>query len=91
MEVTAIFAPASHSRSSLIVSCSTMEITFFLFCLGCTMDGKTCIKNPVILNMTGSGVPEEIRTPDARFRKPTLYPLSYEDMGTVDTDGKISL
>ena len=23
------------------------------------------------------GAPEAIRTPDARFRKPTLYPLSY--------------
>lgn len=25
-----------------------------------------------------SGAPEEIRTPDTRFRKPVLYPLSYE-------------
>ena len=28
----------------------------------------------------GCGTPERIRTSDARFRKPTLYPLSYESI-----------
>ena len=38
-------------------------------------------KSPVILEITGlSGARGEIRTPDARFRKPTLYPLSYASM-----------
>ncbi len=38
-------------------------------------------KSPVILEITGlSGARGETRTPDARFRKPTLYPLSYASM-----------
>ena len=31
------------------------------------------------------GAPGRIRTCDARFRKPTLYPLSYEGGGPVAT------
>ena len=35
------------------------------------------LKNPFLSERVFSGAPEAIRTPDARFRKPTLYPLSY--------------
>ena len=46
----------------------------------------TCKKKPIRTSLKrrmGFGVPEAIRTPDARFRKPTLYPLSYWDMGSA--------
>ncbi len=38
------------------------------------------------------GAPEGIRTPDLRFRRPTLYPLSYErDVGECPEDYAASL
>src|SRR3954454_9045263 len=38
--------------------------------------GRSCWQRPIWL--AGKGAPERTRTSDTRFRKPMLYPLSYE-------------
>ena len=55
--------------------------------MGMEEEGKTA---KAVDELGKSGAPERTRTSDARFRKPTLYPLSYRgaECGSADSTRK---